>query len=455
LFVAACSEDEPTGPGTQPRVAELSGNITSNRTLYADTVYTLSGFVKVANGATLTIQAGTKIIGDPDVPGSALFILRGARIEANGTAQNPIVLTSAKTDGNRRAGDWGGLILVGNATASRTGVIVEGSNASVPNGNEGITYSEGVDDDDDSGTLRYVRVEFAGYAVAENTELNSFSFAAVGRGTTLEYLQAMTGLDDNFEWWGGTVDGRYLVSYESGDDHFDASEGYRGRNQFLIALQTFRPQPLPGTGGLSGDPQGFEIDGCDGTGCPQGFNSQPYNMPLFANFTMIGPGPGVLPASAGIGMMIRRGTGGVYINGIVGRWRQGMSVRDEQTDQRRQDDSLNVRNVLYAQNEVTLDPANFTQQANFVNAELDSVSAAGQTAASLFTNLAGPNVEPTLQFLDWSLAAASPARTGGMTPFTGRILTRAGAFVQATAYRGAADPNGTKWWEGWTIYERN
>ena len=112
-----------------------------------------------------------------------------------------------------------------------------------------------------------MRVEFAGYATAADQELNSFTMAAVGSGTTMHHLQSMSGLDDAFEWFGGSVNGRYLVSYESGDDHFDASEGYVGKNQFLIALQTGLLDPAPGTGGIGDDPHGFEIDGCNGSGC--------------------------------------------------------------------------------------------------------------------------------------------------------------------------------------------
>ena len=171
----------------------------------------------------------------------------------------PIVFTSQRSVGARSPGDWGGLIIVGNARNNRTGnIIVEGSDGSVVGANSaGVVYTGGSNDDDNSGTLRYVRVEFGGYATLTDAELNSFTFAAVGRGTTLEYLQSMAGLDDSFEWFGGTVNGKYLVSYESGDDHFDGSEGYRGMNQFLIALQTTYLTPRPGAGAVSTDPQGF------------------------------------------------------------------------------------------------------------------------------------------------------------------------------------------------------
>src|SRR6202008_4450519 len=210
----------------------LSTDINANRRLDSDTVYVLGAFVHVINGATLTIEEGTRIEG---VPGSALFILRGAKILAIGTAEKPIVFTSNRATG-REPGDWGGLIIVGNGVINRADpVLLEGTNTGGTN--YAVNYSGGNNNTDDSGERRSVRVEFPGFGPAPNQELNSFTFAAVGSGTRLSYLQSLAGLDDSFEWFGGAVDGKFLVSYESGDDHFDASEGYVGRNQFLIALQ--------------------------------------------------------------------------------------------------------------------------------------------------------------------------------------------------------------------------
>ncbi len=460
--VSACSSERRAGITNPPgdAVAMLEGTISQNRRLHSDTVYTLRGFVKVASGATLTIDAGTTIVGDTTVPGSALFILRGAQISADGTAQNPIVFTSARAPGNRAPGDWGGLILVGNARSNRTGAIIEGSDANVPGGGApGVTYTGGTADDDNSGILRYVRVEFAGFGVAQDQELNSFTFGAVGSGTTAEYLQAMAGLDDHFEWFGGTMNARYLVSYECADDHFDAAEGYRGKLQFIIGYQTDVILPRPGTGQPSSDPQGFEVDGCAGAGCPDGQLSQPYTMPFWANFTLVGPGPGVYPAGGGRAMVLRRGTGGTYINGIVARWRTGISIRDANTDLLRSQDSLVLRNVLLTQQEVShLDQHNpaggiYTDPANFAEAALDSISAAN--ASALFTSLPALGTLPSVAALDWTPAPGSPAANGGLNAFNGVIAARAGTFVVPTAYRGAADPNGVKWWEGWTIYVKS
>jgi len=457
----------------------ISGSIAANRTLTPDTNYVLRGFVYVNSGATLTINAGTKIVGDTTALGSALFVLRGARIVANGTEAAPVVFTSQRSAGNRSPGDWGGLIIVGNARNNRAGnIIVEGSDGSVVGGNSaGVVYTGGTNDADNSGTLRYVRVEFGGYATLTDAELNSFTFAAVGSGTTFEYLQSVSGLDDSFEWFGGTVDGKYLVSYESGDDHFDTSEGYRGRNQFLIAYQSTFLTPRAGAGAVSTDPQGFEVDGCNGGGCtaPAGGNAQSsgaadglWTMNVFANFTMIGVGASVTtPTNGGVGMVLRRGTGGYYVNGVVARWpRQAISVRDTTSNNRFQVDSLIARNLYFADNGsqnsgVTFDPTgtNFGQEAAFTARNSNITVAAGTvTAASLFTALpAGGTTAPAVAGFDWSPATGSPIATGGLSSFTAdpRIAARAGTFITATAYRGAAAPGGTKWWANWTNYARN
>jgi hypothetical protein len=119
--------------------------------------------------------------------------------------------------------------------------------------------------------LRYVRIEFAGFPTAPNEELNSLTMAAVGSGTTIEYVQVLLGLDDSFEWFGGAVDARYLISYEAADDHFDMSEGYIGRIQHVIAFQSIQPEPRPNlAGGAASDPQGIENDGCWANNCNAG-----------------------------------------------------------------------------------------------------------------------------------------------------------------------------------------
>jgi hypothetical protein len=432
-------------------VVTISTDITSNRRFDSDSVYVLGAFVHVANGATLTIEEGTRIEG---LPNSALFVLRGAKIIAIGTAEKPIVFTSNRPAADRQPGDWGGLVIVGNGIINRADpVLLEGTNTGGTN--VAVSYSGGTNNLDDSGELRYVRVEFAGFGPAQDQELNSFTFAAVGSGTRLSYLQSLAGLDDSFEWFGGAVDGKYLVSYESGDDHFDASEGYVGRNQFMIGFQSTIIPPRNGAGNTAPDPQGIENDGCNGANCLNGFNSQPYTIPIFANFTVVGAvGTGTaIPAGGGRGMVLRRGTGGFYVNGIIARWTVAMGIRDAATNNRITAGDLDIRGILAAENGALFETGADRFQ---MDAAAKGIETSAASAASLFTAFPAGNTVPTLAALDWSLAAASPARTGGLATFTGALAQKAQGAVTATGYRGAADPNATtKWWQGWTSYARN
>lgn len=437
-----------------PKTAVISSDITANRTLYADTLYTLRGFIKVANGATLTIQPGTIIQGDFDVVGSSLFVLRGAKIEANGTAEKPIVFTSSKPVGQRQAGDWGGLVIVGNGVINRGGdVQLEGTGTGASN--PAVLYSGGSDNTDSSGTLRYVRVEFAGYATAPDAELNTFTFAAVGSGTKVEYVQAVSGLDDSFEFFGGAVDGKNLISYDAGDDHFDMSEGYVGRLQHVIAFQTRQVVPRPGAGNVSSDPQGIENDGCAGSGCANGQATQPYNVPMVANFTLVGPPDGIFSGtSGGVGMMLRRGTGGHYVNGVVARWeRAGISLRDQSTLDRVAGGDLSLKNIHVQDVGATFQPQTGSTVQGSVDLTGNAIVEGTGTANQLFLGLP---ISPTQvgQF-DWTPAANAAIATGGLTTFTGALAAKAGTFVTGTAYRGAANPAGPKWWAGWTNFAVN
>jgi hypothetical protein len=452
------SEARVSTTAVGPKARTLSGNITANTTLRSDTLYTLSGYVKVTNGATLTIEPGTRIVGDTLVPGSSLWILRGARIQAVGTADRPIVFTSARAAGQRKPGDWGGIVIVGNAPINRTAstIFTEGPSGVSEN------YAGGTDPNDNSGTLKYVRIEFAGYDVSNGggQELNSLSLYAVGRGTTIEYVQTLAGLDDSFEFFGGTVDVRYLVSYESGDDHFDWTEGYQGRGQFLIALQTTMLQPRPGTGTVSSDPRGFEGDGCesDKPGCT--YANAPNSTPLWANFTLVGPGAGVFATTDGNGAVIRRGSGGTLVNGVIARWPGvGISLRDAETRALLDVDSLMLRGVVLSDNGSNFEPEGrnygsvLKDRANaFKILEINGV-------AALLPGLPAAGAAPGAS-LDFTPAAGSALATAGLssfagTPIAGRAANFFGGTLAATAYAGAADPSGPKWWQGWTAYYRN
>lgn len=476
--VRGTKSSQPSSEVTATTLAAGSGgnvdvtqDVTTSTTWTADKTYTLKGFIHVANGATLTIQPGTKVMGDFATLGSALFILRGAKINAVGTADNPIVFTSSRAAGQRQPGDWGGLILIGNAKINRSGTVnVEGTgtdgNTLTSGKNYTVAYSGGTADEDNSGTLSYVRVEFAGFAPLQDQELNSFTFAAVGSGTRISYLQAMAGLDDSYEFFGGGLVGDHLVSYESGDDHFDMSEGFKGKLQYLIALQTTQITPRTGSGSLSTDPQGIENDGCNGSGCDLGFNSTPFTIPVIANFTLIGTGDvATSGASGGIGMMLRRGTGGYYVNGVVSRYpRGGVSLRDADTYARAgatgvtdlATADLAIKNVVFTDNASVFQGANGTNVQNSLDMGGNALVASTAATTALFTALpATVSATTAVSAFDWTPGAGSAIGTGGLGTFTGKLATAAGTTIAGTAYVGAAQPNGTKWWQGWTIYARN
>ena len=425
------------------KVATLSGLITADRTLFADTLYTLQGFVKVANNAVLTIEPGTRIEGDAGTAGSSLWILRGSQIDAQGTAAAPIVFTSSNAAGDRAPGDWGGIIIVGNGIINRDGVINTEGPAGVAE-----DYGGGTDNADNSGTLRYVRIEFAGFDVSGggNSELNSLSMYAVGSGTTLEYVESLVGLDDSFEFWGGAVDSRYLVSYEAGDDHFDTSEGHVGRHQFLIGFQSTRLDPAVGTGVIATDPQGFEMDGCAGSGCANGTRSEPFTNPIFANVTMVG-NPAEPQTSGGRGLVLRRGHLGFMSNLILAKWKSfAVSLRDTSVTLAIRD-SANIVNTILAENAAAYEASSAPA---FTDAEFATLFSADNhrtaaTAASVITDL-------TPGSFDWS--PTGDAATGCNTvaiPAEYNVANFFGGTLTLPAYCGGAAPGDT-WYEGWTSY---
>lgn len=454
---ANSGEAAVTTEGSGPRIRTLT-EVPQDLTLHSDTTYVLRGYVKVANGATLTIQPGTRIVGDTTVAGSSLWVLRGGRILAEGTRENPIVFTSQREPGQRRPGDWGGIVIIGNARINRTAnpIFTEGPSDVQEN------YAGGSDDGDDSGVLRYVRIEFAGYDVSNGSgqELNGLSLYAVGNGTTIEYVQTVAGLDDSFEWWGGTVDVRNLVSYESGDDHFDWTEGFSGRGQNLIALQTSQLTPRPGTGTVSSDPRGMEGDGCeaDKAGCT--FANQPYSQPVWANFTLIGPGDGVYSATDGSGAVIRRGSAGTLVNGIIGRWPGvGVSIRDAESGALMAADSMTIRGLVLAENGSNFEPQADGRFGHLLRENADAWGIQEATLASILPSLPTASSDPGE--IDWRPSAGSAAATGGVDSFAGTVIEGRvrdffGGTLEATGYAGAANPDGSdNWWEGWTTFVRD
>ncbi|MFN2564894.1 MAG: hypothetical protein ABR499_07795 [Gemmatimonadaceae bacterium] len=419
----------------------LVGPIPTDRVLTADSQYVIHRVAKVMRGATLTIQPGTRIVGDTLSPQALLLVGRGARILAEGTADNPIVFTSQRPFGERNPGDWGGISIVGNA---RTNLSGEASVNAPPEYRE--PYSGGNDDDDNSGVLRYVRIEFAGHADEAGRDQNALTLLAVGRGTTIEHVQVIGALNDAFKWFGGTVDGRYLVSYEVGDDHFDVSQGYRGRNQFILALRTRRFDPA----GQSPNRRTFEIDGCEPDFPACSADRRPRSLPIFANFTVVDTRPRDFSQGWSAGAQFRDGTGGILVNGaMVNLLNHAISILDAESNQMRQLDSLALWNLFLANLENFAPAPDFADRANWAGRNLEESSA---TFSQLFVGMpASPALEGDPR-INWRPSPGSALASGGLTTFGDPLATLAGTFIVPTTYRGAADPAGRDWWASWTVY---
>ncbi|MBP7773112.1 MAG: T9SS type A sorting domain-containing protein [Bacteroidia bacterium] len=269
-------------------VITVSGDISANTTWTSNNIYLLSGFVYVTNNAELTIEPGTVIKGDKATKGS-LIITRGSKIWADGTSSAPIVFTSNEPVGTRTYGDWGGLIVLGKASINDPAgeKVIEGGVDPV----KGL-YG-GTDDADNSGTLRYVRIEFPGIAFQPNNEINGLTLGGVGNGTTIDYVMVSFSGDDAFECFGGTVNAKHLISYRTLDDDFDTDFGFRGKMQFLVALRDSNVADVSGS-------NGFESDN-DATGS----TNNPLTQPIYSNVTIIGP---MATASTQINSNFKRGS---------------------------------------------------------------------------------------------------------------------------------------------------
>ena len=259
-------------PATE--TVDVTAPITGEVTWTADKEYVLNGIIHVLAGAQLTIEPGTVIKGKPgqDANTSALIVSVGGKIFANGTKARPIIFTAEEDDVTDpddlaifRRGLWGGVVLMGKSVLNTASDSA--GNAASPKYDlfEGLADTEingqrvnrfgGNDDDDNSGVMRYVSIRHAGVIFAPNKELNGLSFCAVGRGTTIEHVETYATADDGFEFFGGTVNTKWLVSAFNDDDCFDTDQGYRGKNQFWLAIQ--EPGKKDAGGEWNGEPNGL------------------------------------------------------------------------------------------------------------------------------------------------------------------------------------------------------
>ncbi|MBK8351442.1 MAG: T9SS C-terminal target domain-containing protein [Saprospirales bacterium] len=445
-LVAGCKKDDKKDvvivpPADRP-VKDVSGNLIGNILWDKDTVYRLNGVVNVGvdsiqTGTTpqatsvLTIEAGTVIVGKKGTTGSnpgTLVIHRGSKIYAEGTAANPIIFSSAES--SKAPGDWGGLVVCGKATNNQPGgfATLEGSYG----GHHG-----GSDDNDNSGVIKFVRLEYAGYPILTDKEINSLTLGSVGSGTTISYVQASYGLDDAFEWFGGTVNCDHLIAYKTTDDDFDCDFGYRGRVQFAVSFRSANlADPVSGS-------NSFEVDNDGG-----GSTNTPFTSPSFSNVSVFGPkqdSTTSIDANFRRALHLRRSNKIKIYNSFFTGFPQGVVIDGGNTKTYAEGNELVIKNsvlslmdnwtayVPYKSDQAGFNVGTWFLDATRSNGTVNNVTSVGYTLSSLYNNTA-PNFLPSS-----TSSLLSGASFTGLTGFT------------SVAYKGAFDAT-TNWTNGWAEY---
>lgn len=421
--LSSCSKND-SGDDTTPVTGNkviLQGNITTNTVLKAEDTVILKGYVYVVDGVSITFEAGTIVKSDVTEKG-ALIIERGAKIYANGTANNPVVFTSGKEPGNRAPGDWGGIILLGKATTNRsTEPTIEGG--------VGRSYG-GNDDDDNSGSMTYVRIEYPGIAAQPGSEINGLTFGAVGRGTVIDNIQVIYSNDDAYEFFGGTVNAKHLIAYATADDDYDFDFGFRGKIQYAISFR----DPAFVDGGDAGN--GVE---CDNDGAAS--DALPYTKPVLSNFTFVGPnGAANTAANHNYANRWRRNSRfEVHNSLLLGYAKAGFCVDGAGTATAfNNGESMFKNNIVHAMTKPFLSRDNsiFTDSTLTAKALSDGNTLLTSSANAQLTNISNLNAPNFLP------STGSPALSGAV--FTGLDAS----FFTTTTFRGAMGVS--DWTLGWT-----
>jgi Secretion system C-terminal sorting domain len=407
----------------------VSGFINENTTWTANNTYVLNGFVYVTDCATLTIEPGTVIKGDKATKGS-LIVTRCAKIIADGTENNPIVFTSAEAQPTY--GDWGGIIILGYAPTNATsngipclGLIEGGVGAELGIYGSGDQPGGCGQADDNSGILRYVRIEYPGIAFQPNNEINGLTMGGVGSGTTIDHVQVSYSGDDSFEWFGGTVNCKHLIAYRGLDDDYDADFGYSGNVQFALSVRD------PQVADVSGS-NGFEIDN-DASGSA----ATPKTRPTFSNVTLVGP-TGTVAADYRRAAHLRRNSEpGIFNSILLGNYPVGLFIDGAATSGNAQSGLLEVKNtwIAGATDLLNTNDANFNIDTWYATTGWSNNSSADVNSALLQDafDLDAPNCQPT---------GVSPALLPNAASFASPRV--ANPFFTPTTYIGAFD--GTNDW---------
>jgi hypothetical protein len=448
------------GGGSGGSTIILQGRINADTVLKKENTYILKGLVYMVGNHTMTIEAGTVIKGSfsgGDV--AALTITRGSKLVAVGTPTEPIIFTSAAP--NPQSGDWGGIILCGKASIN-TAFAGTGGGPGIYEVEGGINNGSGdglagggaaPDDNDNSGTLQYVRIEYAGYAFQPDKEINSLTLAAVGRGTTIDHIQVVYAKDDAYEWFGGTVNCKYLIAYKTQDDDFDTDNGYSGKVQFGLVIRDSLIADISTS-------EAFESDNNS-----SGTTATPKTGAIFSNVTAIGPrattnniGNSLFRAGA----QIRRNSALSIFNSIFLGWPQGILIDGStgtSTALNIEDSTLRIRNVTFAGN-----GTNYKFTGTGGATITSDATLLAWASSAFYGNDVLTNTGDAKLIQPYNYAAPDP------TPFAGangnqKILTGGGFtdgkftgdtfFDKTVTFRGAIAPAGpdATWWKGWTVFK--
>ena len=453
LITVGCRKIEVDGNGkgdgntTSGETNVLSGKINADKTLKEGTTYKLRGIVYVVDGATLTIEAGTRIEGEKSTRG-ALIVTRGTKLMANGTKEKPIVFTSDSSTPS--AGDWGGIVMLGRAKTNNSfnGAAGIGEIEGGVNNADGLGLYGGADDADNSGSLQYVRIEYAGYAFLPDKELNSLTLGAVGSGTTIDYVQVSYALDDAFEWFGGTVNCSHLIAYKTLDDDFDSDNGYRGNVQFGIVLRDSSRADISKV-------EAFESDND-----ANGSDLRPQTAPVFSNITAIGPrekinntGNSLYNAAA----QLRRNTSLSVFNSVIMGWPAGLLIdasKGTPVHGNITAGKLVIQNTTIAG---CAAPTKFADNTGVATGWTNTDVSNWFGAAAHHNEILAENAEV-------KLADAFNYANPDFTPLAGSPLLNSASFAHAkvasgftpVTFRGAVGAAGTPegdWWKGWTSFD--
>jgi hypothetical protein len=371
---------DPQNTAYQTTDVVVPGGDLTTQTWTSNHRYLLNGKVYIPDGVTLTIQPGTLIRGDLGNEG-ALVVERGGVLIAEGTETAPIVFTSNQGIGSRDYGDWAGIIICGRAKNN------QGSDVQIE-GLEDPVYYGGEDNDDYSGILKYVRIEFAGIALTPNNEINGLTLGSVGSSTVIDFVQVSYSGDDSFEWFGGMVNAKHLIAYRGFDDDFDTDFGFTGKIQFAVSLRD------PNIADVSSS-NSFESDNDAG-----GSSNQPFTKPVFSNVSVFGP---KVTSATPINSLykralhLRRNTRCSIFNSIFLGFPIGLFIDGATTEANANGDILRIENTFFAGMVSNYESGGYDEATYFTNGARNNQLFTNNTDLQITDpfNLTDPNFQPT------------------------------------------------------------